>query len=250
MSWELTRFVLTLRNLTPTEKAVAHSLACHAPKHGTAYPSMATIALESGLSNRTAAQKVVRRLEIKGIISPTTSKKGGRKNPTHYQFNSGNSIPTDALSGTVNSIPRDSISVERASLETQKSIPGDARSKGDKEAVATTAVSQGQMEKELSAVWTYYLDAFDKEEILSPSARRMGLAILSGIHKHNRTDPVSEMSCAVDMARHLAKKQPKKAYFENWFAIFGKWDTFVSLRRQYDSEDVPEYAHLPEMVQS
>src|ERR1039457_2404145 len=247
MSWELTRFVLSLRNLTPTEKAVAHCLACHAPKHGTAYPSMATIARESGLGNRTAAQKVVRRLEVKGIISPTTSKKGGRKNSTHYQFNLGNSIPMDALSDAGNSIPGDLSSTETASRETLNSIPGDARSKEvDKEAVSTaTADFEKQMEKEISAVWTYYLEAFDKDEVLSPSARRMGLAILSDLHKHNRPNPVSEMSCAVDMARHLVKKQPKKAYFENWFAIFGKWDTFVSLRQQCESEDVPEYAHLP-----
>lgn len=157
MSWELTRFVLSLRNLSPTEKSVAHSLAYHAPKHGSAYPSMERIALESGLGNRTAAQKVVRRLEAKGIISATSSKKGGRNNPTRYQFNLENSIPTDALSGTENSIPKDSPSGETASLETQNSIPTDARDSSSDKVVADSfesaaaAISQNRMEAKLTA---------------------------------------------------------------------------------------------------
>jgi hypothetical protein len=251
MSWELTRLVLSLRGLTPTEKAVAHSLAHHAPKHGSAYPSMETIALEAGLGNRTAAQKVVRRLEAKGIISPTTSKKGGRKNPTHYQFNCGNSIPTDALSDRENSIPGEPISGETASLETGNSIPRDARdSSTDKEAVDSSAtapaVSQNQMEGELQAAWNYYLEAFDKQEILSPSAKKVGLAVLSELHRlgHSGATCVTTMQCAVDVAHHLVATQPKrKAFFASWFAIFGKWNTFVSLRQQW-TEDVPVSARM------
>ena len=105
MSWELTRFVFSLRTLDPTEKAVAHSLAYHAPQDGTAWPSMETIALEAGLGSRRAAQRVVRRLELKGIISPATSKTGGRKNPAHYRFNLLNSDPPVALYRSGNSDP-------------------------------------------------------------------------------------------------------------------------------------------------
>ena len=76
MSWELTKLVLSRRDLTPTEKAVAHCLAFHAPRNGTAYPSMTTIAEESGLADRQSAQKVVRRLEKKGVVYPVGSKKG------------------------------------------------------------------------------------------------------------------------------------------------------------------------------
>jgi hypothetical protein len=253
MSWELTRFVLSLRNLTPTEKAVAHSLAYHTPKHGTAYPSMKTIALEAGLGNRTAAQKVVRRLEEKEVIAPTTSKKGGRNNPTHYQFNLGNRIPTDALSASGKSIPGDSNLYERASLETEKGIPGDARdSSTDKEAVAdssesaSAAVSQEQMEKEFQLVWNYYLEAFDKQEILSPTAREKGMAVLSELHRlgHSCDVCVTTMQCAIDVAHHLVTtQQKKKAFFSNWFAIFGKWNTFVSLRQQW-TENIPASATI------
>lgn len=240
MSWELTRFVLNLRNLTPTEKAVAHSLAYHAPKNGSAYPSMETIASQSGLGNRTAAQKVVRRLEAKSIISATSSKKGGRKNPTRYQFNLGNSIPTDALCSVGNSIPGDSTSGETASLETGNSIPTDARDSSKTVVVAdsskstTTAVSQNQMEGELTEVWDYYLNKFQKdEEIISPSARRVGIAILAGLREKYPTIPselcVDAMTSAIDRARSIVKAQPKKQYFSGWFGIFGNFETFHSL---------------------
>jgi hypothetical protein len=135
---------------------------------------METIAFEAGLKNRTAAQKVVRRLEAKGLISATSSKKGGRKNPTRYQFNLENSIPTDALYGTENSIPGDLVSGETASLGTQNSIPTDARdSSTDKEAVdsSTAALIHNQMESELLAVWNYYLGAFGREETISLPAK-------------------------------------------------------------------------------
>ncbi len=210
MSWELTGAVLRLRNLTPTEKAVAHSLAYHAPKGGSAHPSMALIAREAGLGNRTAAQKVVRRLEAKGIISPTTSKKGGRKNPTRYQFNLGNSIPTDA----------------RDSKADRKQQQTDSES-------AAAAVSQEQMETELMEVWNYYLDAFKREEIISPSARRTGIAILTGLRerypKVTSEICVAGMKSAIDRALRITKTRPKKEYFSSWFTIFSKFETFFSL---------------------
>jgi hypothetical protein len=199
---------------------------------------METIALESGLGNRRAAQKVVRRLEEKGVISPTTSKKGGRRNPTHYQFAIGNSVPTDALSGNGNSVPRDSSCTETASLETVNSVPTDARdSSTDKEAADSTAlaaaVSQDQMAKELEIVWNYYLEGFDKQGIISPSANKIGIAVLTelrrryqGITSEQCTDA---MTAAIDRARHLAETKPKKTFFSRWHAIFGRFDTFFSL---------------------
>jgi ribosomal protein S25 len=206
---------------------------------------MALIAREAGLGNRTAAQKVVRRLEAKGIISPTTSKKGGRKNPTRYQFNLGNSIPTDALSATTNSIPRDANCRETASLETGNSIPTDARdsSKTEKQQQtesesAAAAVSQEQMETELMEVWNYYLDAFKREEIISPSARRTGIAILTGLRerypKVTSEICVAGMKSAIDRALRITKTRPKKEYFSSWFTIFSKFETFFSLWEEAD----------------
>src|SRR5579884_869579 len=98
MSWKLTRLVLERSDLNPTEKAVAHCLAFHAPEKGDAYPSMDTIALESGLSCRQAAQRVVRRLEAKGVITPTSTKRGGKRKTTHYRF--ANSNPPVAVSAS------------------------------------------------------------------------------------------------------------------------------------------------------
>ena len=100
------------------------------------------------------------------------------------------------------------------------------------------------MEGELRKVWDYYLDAFKKDEIISPSARRTGLAILSELHKLGR-DAVSSMACAIDMVCHIVKHNPKKAYLANWFAIFGKWNTFVSFYQEFEqAENVPESATL------
>jgi hypothetical protein len=106
MSYTVTKFVLDLAGLTPSEKAVAHSLAYHAHADGAeSYPSMNTIATEAGLSDRRAAQRVVRRLEKKGVIVAETSKSGGRYKATHYRFDLGYSGPTVALSQTVTATP-------------------------------------------------------------------------------------------------------------------------------------------------
>src|SRR5690348_10694726 len=123
MSWELTKLVPSRRDLDPTERSVAHCLAFHAPRNGTAYPSMTTIAQESGLADRQSAQRVVRRLEKKGVVFAVSSKRGGRNNPTRYRFGSNKSIPPDAVSA-VKCIPEGS---ESASLVSVKSIPPDAR---------------------------------------------------------------------------------------------------------------------------
>jgi hypothetical protein len=247
MSWELTRHVLALRNLTPVEKAVAHSLAFHAPKHGAAYPSMETIAHEAGLGSRRAAQMVMRRLETKGVISPTGSKKGGRKNPTRYQINPVNSEPPFVLSCSGNSEYGCTKNGERANTDARNSEPPFARdSSSDRKAVdsSTAAVSKSQMESELQAVWNYYLTAFDKEEIISPSKKRMGMTVLSALHKRSLPDPAAEMTFAIDMARHIVKTQPKKSYFSKWSSIFGKWDMFQSLHQQCRDEEPPEAATL------
>jgi Helix-turn-helix domain len=106
MSYTVTKFVLDLAGLTPSEKAVAHSLAYHAHADGAeSYPSMNTIATEAGLSDRRAAQRVVRRLERKGLIVAETSKSGGRYKATHYRFDLGYSGPTVALYQTVTATP-------------------------------------------------------------------------------------------------------------------------------------------------
>ena len=59
---------------------------------------MNTIATEAGLSDRRAAQLVVRRLEEKGLIVADTVKTGGRYKTTHYRFDLEYSGPTVALS--------------------------------------------------------------------------------------------------------------------------------------------------------
>ena len=110
----------------------------------------------------------------------------------------------------------------------------------------TAAVSQEQMGKELETVWNYYLEAFDKQEILSPSAREKGMAVLSELHTlgHSCDVCVTTMQCAIDVAHHLVTtQQKKKAFFSNWFAIFGKWNTFVSLHQQWN-ENIPESATI------
>jgi|ERR1035438_3211357 hypothetical protein len=99
--------------------------------------------------------------------------------------------------------------------------------------VAATAVSESQMEKELQTAWDHYLDAFKKDEIISPSARRIGRVVLTRLREKHPAilseQCVDAMTGAIDRACHLVKSQPKKAFFSDWFAIFGNFDTFYSL---------------------
>jgi Helix-turn-helix domain len=152
VSWELTKLVLSHTDLDPTERAVAHCLAFHAPRNGSAYPSMTTIALESGLADRQSAQRVVRRLERKGIVFAVSPKKGGRNNPTRYQFASKKSIPPDAVS-SVKCIPG---GPESASLDTLKCIPPDARDRRETEERDSALALDLPSEME-EKIWRYYL---------------------------------------------------------------------------------------------
>jgi hypothetical protein len=98
---------------------------------------------------------------------------------------------------------------------------------------SSAAAFQKQMEVELSAAWDYYLDVFKKEETISPSATRIGMAILTELRK--RFPTISSEQCAramesaIDSAHRIWHAQPKKEYFSRWFGIFGKFETFYSL---------------------
>ena len=126
MSYIVTKFVLELKQLTPSEKAVAHSLAYHAHADGAdAYPSMSMIAAEAGLKNRRMPERIVRRLEAKGIIAAVSPKSGGRYKSTHYRFNLENSVPI-VFPGRCPDKLRPCRS-ETASLRVRKSVSTDAR---------------------------------------------------------------------------------------------------------------------------
>lgn len=115
---------------------------------------MTTIAEESGLADRQSAQRVVRRLEEKGVVSAVSSKKGGRKNPTRYQFGSKKSIPTDAVSAG-KCIPKGS---ESAALVSEKCIPPDARDSSETKErdIELAPTFPLEMEKK---IWDFYLES-------------------------------------------------------------------------------------------
>lgn len=256
MSYHATKFVLRLRNLTPTEKAVAHSLAYHAHKDGTeSYPSMQTIADEAGIKHRQAAQRIVVRLEEKGVIVPTTEKKGGRSAATHYRLNMQKRNLTVAVSQGQNCNPTVAVSdsencnsdrCETATLETENCNSPVARKVRVKEVVknagaATEFLSEAEG-KEFLSVWKYFLQAFDKEEKLSSAYKKQGLAILRR-HKELGHDPVRNMASVIDLA--AKKVNEGKAFFSQWHAIFGKEDTYRSLLEEYqNTECVPEAATI------
>ena len=98
---------------------------------------------------------------------------------------------------------------------------------------AATTVSENQMEAELNAAWEHYLNVFEKEEIISPSAKRIGIATLAGLREKypsiTSEQCVGAMTAAIDAARRIVKAQPKKEFFTRWYGIFGKFETFHSL---------------------
>jgi len=60
------------------------------------------------------------------------------------------------------------------------------------------------------------------------------------------------MSFVIDMARHIARKNPKKKeYLFQWPAMFSQWDTFVSLWEECVHADtvIPEAAKLADEYQ-
>ena len=92
------------------------------------------------------------------------------------------------------------------------------------------------MEEELLVVWNYYTAAFDKQEVISPSRKKMGLAILRRLHEKlsargNEWQCVSAMVAAIDMAHFIVNHNPKKADRSKWTSIFARWNTFATLYR-------------------
>ncbi|HET8923634.1 MAG TPA: helix-turn-helix domain-containing protein [Candidatus Acidoferrum sp.] len=73
-------------DLPKDEKVVLLCLARHAHDDGTeSYPSIPTIARETGWSE-TAVREALRKLEAKGLVALTSSRKGGRKATAHYSL--------------------------------------------------------------------------------------------------------------------------------------------------------------------
>jgi hypothetical protein len=151
--------------------------------------------------------------------------------------------------GDVRVTPRDvTRSVERCDIPCTNKEEIQRETSSSSSETTTAVVSKKQMEDELQIVWNYYLSAFDKQEILFPSSKRMGMAVLSRFRPGaDRADCVGAMASAIDMAHYLVKHSPKKAYFSRWESIFGKFDTFRSLFEQHcNSPNVPPAASLPE----
>jgi hypothetical protein len=109
---------------------------------------------------------------------------------------------------------------------------------------AATAVSESQMEKELQRVWDYYLDAFKKDEIISPSKKKMGLEVISKLRPD--VNRVEVMAGAIDMAHHIVKHHPEKSYLAKWTSIFAKFSTFLSLYEESRDSKIPTAASLSE----
>jgi hypothetical protein len=88
MSVRATSFVLNLRGLSPTEKAVALVLAGHDSYKGHgAYPSMSTVAAEAGLKNRETASRITKRLVEKKVVLPDEPSRPEQGRPTVFRFN-------------------------------------------------------------------------------------------------------------------------------------------------------------------
>jgi hypothetical protein len=111
---------------------------------------------------------------------------------------------------------------------------------------SAAAVSISPMEnKELQAVWKYYLDASGGQEYPNPSKGKMGLAIIRKLHEKGYPHPVLTMTAAIDMAKHLATTNPKKVDLFKWTSMFSKWDTAKSLWLEYMESNPPDAATLP-----
>jgi len=169
VSYHITQFVLALTGLTPAEKSVLHSLAYHADKDGgNAYPSMTTIALEAGLSCRQTAQRIVWRMEKKGVIFAESNKRGGRRVTTRYRFNleycnPGESATLDvAVSETAT--PEVAVSAEEsATLNPESATLGVARKvlKGPKKRCDTPTASAQRAFREFQTVLPTDQEAFN-----------------------------------------------------------------------------------------
>jgi hypothetical protein len=222
--------------LSHKEKAVLFALASFAPRGcREAYPSVDSLASHTALS-ATSVRKSLRILESEGVVVPQgNTKGGGRGHTTLYFIVPENYKPDTRLLplSEINPTPLDAKG-NTFDVERQHTSVAEGKSKG-KAVVAepAAAVLENQMANELDAVWSYYLEAFRKDEDFSPSAKRIGLAILTRLREKypsiSSEQSVDAMSAAIDAAKKIANAQPKKAFFKKWFGIFGNFDTFHSL---------------------
>jgi len=121
------RFIIRELEAPPLEKLLMLALLSHADGEGHCFPSVATLAAETGISRRTV-QRLLRRLERAGLLRITPGQ--GRRHPSSYRlalpgkgvtvtpFRPGKGVSDD----TGKASPRP----ERASATTQKRRHGDA----------------------------------------------------------------------------------------------------------------------------
>jgi len=158
-------YVRSRHDLSPTEFAVAYAMASHANPQSGRYctASIETIGRESGLKDRRAVQRTIRKLEAKPVpvIFARTTRKGGSGHATGYEFNVENSGPTTALVDCKNS---GSTGTERAVSEAENSGRTTARKvlkKKERGENAPTQVFPEKMEKRIQAVWNQYFHTID-----------------------------------------------------------------------------------------
>lgn len=101
MSWQATKRIIEWRGLTATEKAVAHVFGYHADHDcRNSFPSMETVAAESGLKDVRWVKRIVRRLEQLGVLTAETEKTGGKSITTRYRVN----LPNSGLETTLSEL--------------------------------------------------------------------------------------------------------------------------------------------------
>lgn len=88
MSYQATGRVLRWRRLTPSEKAVAYTIAHHEnSESGVCTAANGTIAIESGYKDVDSVKKVIRKLKKKRVISEFGATTGGRHNTVPRHIN-------------------------------------------------------------------------------------------------------------------------------------------------------------------
>lgn len=218
------------------EKAVLLALAARSPRGmHEAYPSVSTLAEDTGMGT-TNIRLALRALEQKRIILPVGAVLGGREKPIRYSIHSekANTQPLPLQTGN----PTDFDPKPNGNDPETQQTGVDEGFKGKEEGKVRSAACNSAMEgdlptkkehEEILTIFNYYLDAFDKDETLTPSRRKQGLARLREIGE--RDDRLLTMTAAIDMAKVLSDKKP---FFAQWHCIFGKRATFESLLTEYD----------------
>lgn len=167
MSWQAVVYVRDLRGLTGTEKAVAYSIAArHDTASDVAWPSVATIAEDAGLTDR-AVKKAIKSMRERGVLGVEVQwDEAGDRASNRYRFPLLGVV--NVVHHPVNGVPQGS---EPRSPQVVNHVPQGSEPRSPKKYIEKSPEKAIEKDIRVAEVFTHYCQRVQPKAQLTAQAR-------------------------------------------------------------------------------